>query len=187
MTEYEVGDVVNGHRFNGIKWLPLPPGTVTVPPPPPPMPSQAEATVTRPSPDSERPAVQTQDPLPATPASQPSIAPPSRDFVWDGTTWVVASTNTSTTPPPRDFIWDGTTWATAPQRKGHPAKDSGTAASLQRWTAILSPLGTVLLLLGVFVGRPIGPVLFGIGLLTILTSVALWSIGRARRRKSSLP
>ena len=185
MTEYEVGDVVNGHRFNGVKWIPLPSGTVTGPPPPPPGPNQARTPVTSPTSVSSRSEVQSESAQSATLTTQPSVAPTPRNFVWDGTTWVIAATQISNTQSPRDFSWNGTTWVTATQHSGLSRRNNGSKATLHRWTAVLSPVGTVLFFLGVFVGRPIGTALFGIGLLMILTSVTFWAIGRARHRTQS--
>lgn len=47
MPEYKVGDVVNGHRFNGHEWVPIAPEEMTASsssPPPPPPPSASVGT-----------------------------------------------------------------------------------------------------------------------------------------------
>lgn len=78
MPDYEVGDVVNGHRYNGREWVPVSPAQsatdpTTAPPPPPPA---AAASGTAPAPD---PVVAG---TPGTPGTGPYTG-----LTWDGKRW----------------------------------------------------------------------------------------------------
>jgi uncharacterized membrane protein len=56
---------------------------------------------------------------------------------------------------------------------------------MRAWTRVLSPLGAVLFILGMFLGRPLGPLFALVGFLTILVSLVLTVIRLTAGRPQS--
>ena len=96
-------------------------------------------------------------------------------------------------PDPQDATskryWDGTAWTAHRHPTQHPASSPkpdiarpAEQSTLKRWTRTLSPIGAGMVVLGSFLGRPVGQALFSLGVIVILVSLVLSIIRWTRPR-----